>query len=274
MRNPFDNPVLSLDARSRVREKRLWILAAFFLAVPLVISLLILFSMASPDTSPFPSAGEMISGVAIFSHGALMVLLSALGAAQRISQERERRTLPALVNSPMSAVRIADGKLLGAWRFTAWLAFMTLPFLAAAAIWGGLPPSSLLAAWAFNLAAALATASLALGISGFLGRSLSAYLATGAVLFLWCAVVPAVAGIICSMAGSSNFEDLFPVFGLYHLPLAPQAILYMGGIESGGEADEMREIAAVAIPTALAVWFLIGLLGRFLAIRGLRREVY
>ena len=40
MKNPFDNPVYRLDLRSRVREKRLWILAVFFVLVPLALSLL------------------------------------------------------------------------------------------------------------------------------------------------------------------------------------------------------------------------------------------
>ena len=81
----------------------------------------------------------------------LIVLLAALASAQRISQERERRTLPALVNSPLSAASIADGKLLGAWTFDLWLATLTLPFLAVASLWGGLPFGRLLLAWGFNV---------------------------------------------------------------------------------------------------------------------------
>ena len=199
----------------------------------------------------------MIAGVAIYSHGALLALLSALGAAQRISQERERRTLPALVNSPLEARRIADGKLLGAWRFTAWLACLTLPFLAIATLWGGLSAGRLLAAW-----------SLALGLSGLFGRSLSAYLATGAALFLWCAVVPVVALIAfqSSMAGSVS-EAIGLSFIAYHLPLAPQAWLFTGGFDG-------QPFGWVVFPVALGTWTVIAVLGRALAVRGLRREEY
>ena len=171
MKNPFDNPVAWLDSRSRVRERRLWLLASFFVAVPLLISLFIVcFAFGlDADSSPFPECGLTVSGVAVFAHGALLVLLAALGAAQRISQERERRTLPALVNSPMTAREIATGKLLGAWRFVAWLAFFTLPFLAVSSVWGGLPAWRVLACWLLNLAAALAVSSFALGLSGLFG---------------------------------------------------------------------------------------------------------
>ena len=259
MNDPFDNPVFSLDSRSRVREKRLWILALFFLAVPLAISLLVLFQMVKPDASPFPDAGDMFSFVAVFSHGALLVLLSA-----------ERRTLPALVNSPMSAARIADGKLLGAWRFAAWLAVLTLPFLAVATLWGGLPAWKLLAAWALNLAAALATASLALGFSGLLGRSLSAYLATGAVLFLWCFVLPVVGVIVAASSDVSTPAGEAAILSafVYHLPVVPQLALLSDGFD--GDLPH----AGLVYPVALSVWFLLGLLGRTLAVRGLRREVY
>ena len=169
MTNPFANPVFSLDIRSRVRERRLWILAVFFVLTPLALSLIALM-LNDPSKDPFPSMGAVLSGFALFSHGALLVLMSALGAAQRISQERERRTLPALVNSPLSPCRIADGKLLGAWTFTLWLAFLTLPFLAVASLWGGMSFPALLMAWLFNVAAAMAAASLALGLSGLFGR--------------------------------------------------------------------------------------------------------
>lgn len=265
-----DNPVYRLDLRSRVREKRLWILAVFFVLVPLSLSLLSMGAVVKPGGDPFPEAGEMFGGVAVFSHGALLVLLSALGAAQRISQERERRTLPALVNSPLSARRIADGKLLGAWTFAAWLACLTLPFLAVASLWGGLSFAELFACWCFNLAAALAAAALALGLSGLFGRSLSAYLATGAVLFLWCAVVPVVGAICCGLSNpGADGLQVIATLSWYHLPLAPQVWLFTWRFDGDGPAFSLWPPIA-----ALLAWALLAWAGRALAIRGLKREVY
>ena len=265
MTNPFANPVFALDIRSRVRERRLWILAVFFVLTPLALSLIALM-LNDPSKDPFPSMGAVLSGFALFSHGALLVLMSALGAAQRISQERERRTLPALVNSPLSPCRIADGKLLGAWTFTLWLAFLTLPFLAVASLWGGMSFPALLMAWLFNVAAAMAAASLALGLSGLFGRSLSAYLATGAVLFLWCAVVPAVGGLL--MAVTTAFGGRVSLaLSFQHLPLAPQIMMFEWAM-----SHEPLDIWPCV--WALFVWALLAFFGRLLAIRGLRREVY
>lgn len=256
--------------RSRVRERRLWILALFMLAIPLVLSLIAIATMYEPSGGSFTAYGAMLSGFAVFSHGALLVLLSSLGAAQRISQERERRTLPALVNSPLSPRRIADGKLMGAWAFTLWLSFLTLPFIAIASVWGGLSFAALVAAWLLNVAAALASASLALGLSGLFGRSLSAYLATGAVLFLWCAVIPAVGGMTMGAFIGTGVEFLHEALcaaSFYHLPLAPQVMIFVYGL---GEDSPN----ALPFVTAIVVWVLVALLGRLLAISGLRREVF
>ena len=265
----MSNPVLSLDLRSRVREKRLWILAVFFVLTPLIMSLIALALGNNPGKDPYPDTGAMLSGFALFSHGALLVLMSSLGAAQRISQERERRTLPALINSPLSPRRIADGKLLGAWAFTLWLAFLTLPFLAISSLWGGMPFHELVVAWFFNVAAALAAAALALGLSGLFGRSLSAYLATGAVLFLWCAVVPAVGGLALSGSAisGSTAESVACALFFEHLPLAPQVMMF-------SDAYSNESFGIWRCVWALFVWMCIAVLGRYMAIRGLRREVY
>ena len=264
------NPVFWIDIRSRLRERRLWILALAMMSIPLVISLIFLCTISTLPTGDFTSIGMPLAGIAVFSHGALLVILSALGAAQRISQERERRTLPALVNSPLTAARIANGKLLGAWLFTLWLSSTTLPFIAVASLWGGLSILQLLACWALNTAAAFATASLALGLSGLFGRSLSAYLATGTAMFLWCAVVPMI-GLFCgSTFGESEklAETLYYSGFFHHLPLAPQVCIF-------AEFYHMRGIAAaVPFAVALAVWALLSALGRWLAIRGLKREIY
>lgn len=270
MKNPFDNPVAWLDSRSRVREKRLWILASFFVAVPLLISLFLVCVVGGghDDFSPFPDFGLAIAGIAVFAHGALLVLLAALGSAQRISQERERRTLPALVNSPLTARQIATGKLLGAWRFVAWLAFFTLPFLAASSVWGGLPAWRVLACWLLDLAAAMAVSSFALGLSGLFGRSLSAYLATGSFLFLWCAVTPVFFGIVGAFLESKDLigDQAVLAVSFFHLPLVPQAWLVYErfGVNCPGW---------LVFGTALASWTALAALGRLLAVRGLKREV-
>ena len=268
MNNPFDNPVYRLDLRSRVRERRLWALALFFVSVPAVLWALFLPQFLKPSPfghGPFPDAAETLSAVALFAHGALLLLLSALGAAQRISQERERRTLAALANSPMPARSVALGKLLGAWTFSAWLACLSLPFLAVASLWGGFGAPGLFALWLLDVAAAFAAASMALGLSGLFGRSLSAYLATGAALFLWCAVLPVTGLIAVGLRDRpGGGMTLAGILCWFHVPLVPQGMAF---------ADADAPQVATAVATALVAWTAMTAAGFALAVRGLRREV-
>ena len=104
------NPLFWLDVRVRVRERRLWAIAAFFLGVPLAIVLMSMMATlgGSCETDP-GEVGTTMAMCAIFCQAGLLAMLSPLAAAQRISQEREQRTYAALVNSPLGPAAIARG---------------------------------------------------------------------------------------------------------------------------------------------------------------------
>jgi len=270
------NALYWLDLRVRVRERRLWAIALFFLAMPLLISVLGALS-ARPNWKPVEPGeiGMAVALCAVFCQAGLLVILSPLAAAQRISQEREQRTYAALINSPLGPGAIARGKLFGAWAFTLWLGGLTLPFVAAATLWGGLPPWVPLACFGLNLLAGLALASLALGLSGLFGRSLSAYLASGAVLFLWALALPMIGGLTMGLLESHHetrlalFKAVFCAFFLHH-PVAPQIWMVLRG--SGAGVTYAGWGAWVPL-YGVGVWLLLMLLGYALAVRGLRREV-
>jgi ABC-type transport system involved in multi-copper enzyme maturation permease subunit len=270
------NALFWLDLRVRVRERRLWTIAAFFLAMPLLITLLAMMAELSNKTAVDPgNVGLLVAMCSIYIQAGLLVLLSPLAAAQRISQEREQRTYAALVNSPLGPGAIARGKLLGAWAFTLWLGVLTLPFTAVAALWGGLAAWVPLACFGLNLLAGLTLASLALGLSGLFGRSLSAYLATGAVLFLWGLALPLVGGLTLGLlesgadAAPGQVRAAYCAFLLHH-PVAPQIWMTMRG---NGVAATFTEWGPWVPLYGAGVWLLLLGLGLLLAVRGLRREV-
>ena len=60
----------------------------------------------------------------LYIQAGLIIILSPLSAAGRISQETEQRTIAALLNSPLSRSKIVLGKLLGAWTLILWLGMM------------------------------------------------------------------------------------------------------------------------------------------------------
>ena len=270
------NALFWLDMRVRVRERRLWIMALFFLAMPMLICGLSMMSAMMSQWMDFGDVGTMVAMCAIFCQAGLLVILSPLAAAQRISQEREQRTYAALVNSPLGPCAIAHGKLLGAWMFILWLGVLTLPFVAVAALWGGMEPGVLIVCFLLNLLSAMTLSSLALGLSGLFGRSLSAYLASGAVLFLWCLALPMIGGLTMDLVAVdqdptlASLKTTFCGFFLHH-PLAPQIWMSMRG--SGADVTYLDWGLWVPL-YGVGVWLLLTLLGFWLAVRGLRREVY
>ena len=271
------NPLFWLDVRVRVRERRLWAIAVFFLAMPMLIVLLAMAAEMNDKAIVEPGeAGMMVAMCAIFCQAGLLAILSPLAAAQRISQEREQRTYAALINSPLGPGAIARGKLLGAWTFTLWLGLLTLPFVAVAALWGGLAAWVPLACFAANLLAGMALSSLALGLSGLFGRSLSAYLAAGAVLFLWCAALPMIGGLTMGLMESGDsptLAEMRTVFGAFflHHPLAPQIWMAMRG---SGAVATFGDWGVWVPLYGVGAWCLLAWVGYGLAVRGLRREVY
>lgn len=270
------NAVYWLDLRVRVRERRLWVIAIFFLAMPLLICLLAMMTALNSRWVDPGDVGTLVAMCAIFCQAGLLVILSPLAAAQRISQEREQRTYAALVNSPLGPCAIARGKLLGAWVFTLWLGVLTLPFVAVAALWGGMAAWVPIICFLLNLLAGMTLAALALGLSGLFGRSLSAYLAAGAVLFLWCLALPMIGGLTMGLLDSgqdptlAQMRTIFCGFFLHH-PLAPQIWMAMRG---NGDAVTFMEWGVWTPLYGVGVWFFLMLLGFWLAVRGLRREVY
>lgn len=270
------NALFWLDLRVRVRERRLWVIALFFLLMPMLICLLAIASALNERQTAPGDVGMVTAMCAIFCQAGLLVILSPLAAAQRISQEREQRTYAALVNSPLGPVAIARGKLFGAWMFTLWLGVLTLPFVAVAALWGGLAPWVMPVCFGLNLLAGLTLSSLALGLSGLFGRSLSAYLAAGAVLFLWGMALPMIGGLVTGLCASGGDESpvqlkaIFAGFMLHH-PLAPQIWMAMRG---SGSVATFTEWGLWVPLFGVGTWLLLMLLGFRLAVRGLQREVY
>lgn len=261
------NPVYDLDLRIRGRERRLWVLAAVYLLVPVVITILALW--VASLANPFPETGLFISGFTIFGHGFFLTILASLSAAERISREREQRTLPSLVNTPLTPARIADGKLRGAWTFTVWLATISFPLLAIATLWGGVPGPMLLVCWLFNLLSACTAASLSLGLSGLFGRSLSAYLAAGSVLFVWYVVTPIIGLLVASLPFLETADGPpWYIMALFfdHLPFLPTAYFFVDDFAG----EEVFRLVPVLGPV---IWLLLIALGRHLAITGLKREV-
>ncbi len=266
------NPLYWLELRIRSREKRLWLVVVFFILTLLVLSGLV-FSTSQLASRYYTMPNEVGTGLiwsTLYIQAGLIIILSPLSAAGRISQEREQRTIAALLNSPLSRSKIVFGKLLGAWTLILWLGMIPLPFLFLGTLWGGPEPAVIAICTGSNLLAGLTISSIAIGLSGFFGRSMTAYLVTRVVLFGWCIVIPIFGGLTLSLIpGNSSFiESMVQYFAFYHHPLYP----LIAFIE--GYTPVLNIYLFYKLGFCYAVWLIIALCGFAISVAGLKREVY
>jgi ABC-type transport system involved in multi-copper enzyme maturation permease subunit len=264
------NPVLWLELRIRIRERKLWIVTCLYLFCLFAISCIAITTAANEGVNEDPAVtGLTIFGFGIFSLLGLLVILGPLASAGVISQEREQRTLPALLNTPLSPTVIVIGKLLAAWAFILWLAVLSLPFLGLGVVWGAVAPGRMLGGLGLAIAAGLVSSTIAVGLSGYFRRSLTSYLATGAVMFLWLIVWPILGALMMNLlrstgGGDTPMDHPFIFYGFfYHHPVAPLVYLMI--------AETEKNVPSSIIPFALGIWVLIGVLFFALARRGLQR---
>jgi ABC-type transport system involved in multi-copper enzyme maturation permease subunit len=264
----LNNPVLWLELRVRLREKKLWIISLIFLLSLAVIYFLpISFSREGGLVGEPAQLGMTFMSSLMVFLTVLLFILSPLAGAVGISQEREQRTLIGLLNTPLARHNIVLGKLLATWIYVLWLAVLALPFFAATLLWGGVSWGDWLPQFGMMLAVVLTASALALGMSGFFTRTLSSYLATGAALFLWCIAWPLLGSIFTQFYvpkgdKAADVRELIAYVFFYHNPGVVLKGLWGRGVEDP------------IYPFALAVWAAITALSFLLAVRGLKRGLF
>ncbi len=268
------NPVLWLELRVRVRERKLWIVSLLFLLCLAVMSLVVILSTGRGSNQSPAEVGQALTVSTCSALMGLLLILGPLAGAGRISQEREQRTLIGLLNTPLYHWEIAFGKLIATWAFVIWLACLSVPFFAVASLWGGFDYQKTALSIFVTLAAGLTVSTLGLGMSGFLNRSLTSYLTIGGIMFFWLIAWPVLGFLIMEFwrPGTSEAREIFEVivsYGfLYHHPVAPLIFALVG--EEPGWAGDGRFV----IPFALLTWGLISVGSFGLAVRGLKRSLF
>ncbi len=269
----MSNPFYWLEIRIRAREKRLWIIALFFLlSVFLFGGGILAVAVVGSAARVVPGElGEGITTTLLFWHGAILIVMAPLASAGRLAQEREQRTLPALINTTADPRRIVYGKLLGAWTFILWLSALILPFLAIGVVWGGMPWWKVAAPLVVNILISAVLSALALGFSGLFGRSLTAYLVAGAFMLAWIVVLPILGGIGMALVHAAGIRGARPVIEwlcYYHHPFFPSILIATDAWNMEAAQSTLR------LAYCLLIWTLLTGAGIWMAGRGLRRELY
>ncbi len=133
-------PVLRMELRALLRERRGWAVPTAFAAV-LAFGVL-MFVLPGLLVGEAALDGFLPGVVAIVQGGTLMVAAPIVGAAT-IAGERERGTWAALLASPASRLGLAAGKLAAAWLYVLLLVGISLPYAVLSLDTGGFDGGSL-----------------------------------------------------------------------------------------------------------------------------------
>ena len=263
------NPVLWLELRTRLRERKLWILAILFLLLFGGIDFAVIFGNAwkNPLFVPPAEVGNLLQGTSVSTlMGFALVLGWAIGAG-RLTQEREQRTLSGLLNTPLATRRIVIGKLLGSWALLLWFFSLTLPFFAFAAVWGGVSWAASLGALVVCVFTGLTITALAVGLSGYFRRTATSYIAVGLFLLVWLALLPILDGILhLPLEGKTHpyWNTALDIVLLNHNPV----YILVGIMDDSGP---LSVAPGFLLLEGFVVWTLLSVLSLRVGARGLLR---
>ena len=177
-------PIFAMELRQTARRRRTYLLRFFYLGLLLAILSLAAQMMDThgDETSLVAQAqqraylGHVFMGVfAIFSVVAMHLIAPVL-TSTAVGNERLRRTLDALLMTPLSAWQIVGGKLFSRTLTAFSLIGLTLPVLAIVRLLGGVEYSTIFGAVALAAATAIGSAALGLLLSCFLRRAFAVIL--------------------------------------------------------------------------------------------------
>ncbi len=161
----FDNPIISKDFRTRMRERKAFSLMGWYVLLVTVvtgIALCLLWQAYAPggtlkiDTEFGKQLFLILNGF----QSLFLTLVVPILASGAISQEVEHKTIDALVMTRLSSLRIVLGKTLSAFLYAMILVATSIPLAGLCLMFGGISPAEVaytylaLAGWALLLASA------------------------------------------------------------------------------------------------------------------------
>ena len=192
------NPITVRLVQNGSRRIRHLYIRAGYLAVLILVLLWILLTTSTGGTMSYRElalAGANSFSKVAFLQIALICILAPVFMAGAIAQEASPRTWEVLLTTPMSALQIVLGNLLGRLFFILALLFSSLPLFAITQYFGGVPGRSIFASYAIAACAALlvGTVAIALSVSRLVGKravfafyvAVVSYVALTAALDAW-----------------------------------------------------------------------------------------
>jgi hypothetical protein len=194
--NPFANPVLIKELRSRMRGNRAMIILTVYLSIIGVVTLLVYLSVASRATFGANNfeigriIGRSIFTTVMVMALALVCIITPSLTSGGIAGEKERQSYDLLVTTMLAPWQIALGKLMSALAFAVVLIISVLPMAGLAFLFGGVSGTELLLGMVGLLVSAVLYASLGLMWSTIMRGTLGATVMAQGTVLLWLLGVP------------------------------------------------------------------------------------
>jgi ABC-2 type transport system permease protein len=204
------NPTIRKELRSRMRERRGWILPSLYLlTLAAVISLAYFFSTFQAGMEWRREIQGAEVGIAIFltvafTQLALLLLMAPVFSAGAITVEKEHRTLPSLITSLLTPFEIWWGKFTASLLFVMLLLVASLPALALAFALGGVGPREILVVFLTTVAILASISSTALYFSSFFRRSVHSTAVSYAAVVALTVVTPIIYVLAAAAWGATH----------------------------------------------------------------------
>lgn len=250
------NPITVRLVQNGSRRLRHLYIRAGYLAV---LILVLLWSLLTPSSQGAMSYRDLaMAGANSFSYVAylqigLICILAPVFMAGAIAQEANPRTWEVLLTTPLSALQIVLGNLLGRLFFILALLFSSLPLFAITQYFGGVPGRSIFASYAIAAAAALlvGTIAITLSVSRLVGKR--AVFAFYVAVVSYLAITAAVdAWLRNAGMGAGNGDGVTWMTAINPF-LALQALLDPAGYPVA-EAGTLRGVRAWFFETPARTW--------------------
>lgn len=213
----FRNPLLQKEFRQRMRTKRAPYVVTGYLLAMVGLTFFLLYENLQGQTLTLLSVrSEQIFAALSWLQMAIAAFLTPAFAAGSVSGERERRTLPVLMTTPLSPIGLVIGKILSSSSLIVLLLIVTLPLYSLVFLFGGAVPQEALSVFLFQLFTIFVIAAISVMCSSIaLQSAWSTVLSYGLVSFM--VLVTGVVGYGLRLLGTRNPIDGFGQVWATHL---------------------------------------------------------
>jgi ABC-2 type transport system permease protein len=259
------NPMIRKELRQRMRERQGWILPSLYLVVLGAVIAITYYEATTSQSGEVQGwqVGVSLFIAATFAQLILLLLLAPIFSAASLTIEKEQRTLAGLLTSLLPPAQIWWGKFVASLLFVLLMLIAGLPVISAAFAFGGVGPWEVFIATLTTVVILGTVSAISLFWSSVFRRSVHATAVSYVTV-----IVLSIVTFIVFLVGMSRHESLEWV----KLPIAVKGPLFFNPVFFLMMAFAPKEHLYPEWVACLIIYFSLGILSAFLAVRNLSRS--